>query len=129
MAPVPFDWQKYLWLARNLSANADEASHRTSISRAYYFVYHLASARAIANGYPPWDGSHQKIWALYQKDMTNKDARQLATLGTSMKRVRESADYKDVVPLVHDQMEQQLSDAADFLAKLTALPASSPAYP
>ena len=46
-----------------------------------------------------------------------------------MKRVRESADYKDVVPLVHDQMEQQLSDAADFLAKLTALPASSPAYP
>ncbi len=126
MAPVPFDWQEYLRLAQNLSTNTDEASKRTSISRAYYFVFHLASKRAIDNGYPPGTANHQGLWAHYQKDMSSRDARQLATLGTTMKNVRVLADYKAVVPSLQDQMEQQLRDAADFLLKLNALPPGSP---
>lgn len=128
MAPAPFDWYEYLRLARTLSTNADEASQRTSISRAYYFVYHIASAQAIANGYPPGEGAHQKLWAYYQKD-ANKDARRLAALGHSMKRVRESADYKAVIPQIPDQMTQQLTDADKFLEQINRLPPGSPPRP
>ena len=129
MAPVLFDWHEYLRLAQSLSANGDADSQRNSISRAYYFVFHLASARAIANGYPPGTASHQNLWAHYQKDTNNKEARRLATLGTSMKNVRVLADYKDVVPSLQDQMAQQLLDAANFLERITTLPPGSPPAP
>jgi len=74
MADASFDWSEYLRLARDLSANADEASQRTAISRAYYCIYHMASARAIANGYPPGGNTHDKIWGIYQNDaVTDRD--------------------------------------------------------
>ena len=126
MSSVPFDWADYLRLAEDLANKPDEASQRTSISRAYYFVYHIASARAISNGHPAGGNSHSKIWQLYQGQTTNKDARRLAALGQSMKRVREYADYHAIVHQVPDQMAQQLLDAKQFLTQLTALTANAP---
>lgn len=125
MPSAPFDWAEYLRLAEALANKSDEASQRTAISRAYYFVYHIASARAVTNGYPSGQQSHAKIWKLYQ-DQSDFDARRLATRGTAMKRVRESADYKAVVALIPDQLAQQLIDAKEFLQKLTNLPTNIP---
>lgn len=51
MAGMSFDWREYLNLASILSGNADEASQRTAISRAYYAVFHAATLHAKANGY------------------------------------------------------------------------------
>lgn len=61
-AQPPFNWAEYLRLAARLSQNPDEASHRTSISRAYYSIFHAATIRAQRNGYA--DRSHKKLWAL-----------------------------------------------------------------
>ena len=77
MSGASFDWAEYLRLAITLSQNPDEASHRTSISRAYYSVFHAASARAIGNGFPAGNNSHEGIWKIFAKD-TSKDARRLA---------------------------------------------------
>ena len=51
MAAAPFGWSEYLNLAMELGARKDEASLRSAISRAYYYVYHLALERARSNGF------------------------------------------------------------------------------
>lgn len=125
MAGAPFNWAEYFTLATTLSQNPDEASHRTSISRAYYSVFHAASARAIGNGYPAGQNSHEGIWRVFAKD-ANKDARRLAQWGNTMKRVRVLADYRSAVPKIPDQMAQQLIYASDFLTLLATIPPGSP---
>jgi uncharacterized protein (UPF0332 family) len=125
MAGAPFDWAEYLRLATDLARNSDEASHRTSISRAYYSVYHAASALAILNGYQPGEKSHNKLWKLYAKDQ-NRNSRRLAQWGNTMKFIRELADYNATVPRVPDQMSQQLTYANNFLTLLAALPPNVP---
>jgi len=125
MATAPFNWTEYLRLATDLSQNIDEASCRTSISRAYYSVYHAASEVAIRNGYPPGSNSHAELWKIFSKD-ADKDCRRLATLAKTMKFARENADYKSVFPRVADQMAQQLTDANSFMTQLGVLSPNVP---
>lgn len=40
---MPFVWLDYLGLAKRLGAQADEASLRSAVSRAYYASHHLCS--------------------------------------------------------------------------------------
>jgi len=121
MATALFDWGQYLTLATKLSLNTDEASQRTSISRAYYSVFHAASALAISSGYPKGQNSHAGIWNAFAKD-SNKDAKRLAHLGNTMKRIRVQADYHPRVAKIPDQMAQQLVYADDFMKLLAAVP-------
>ena len=48
---MPFDWSEFLTLADELGKRADEASLRSALSRAYYYVYHLALRRAQDNNF------------------------------------------------------------------------------
>ena len=123
MAAAPFDWTQYLRLATALSRNADEASQRTVISRAYYSIFHAAILQAKPNGYA--ERSHGKLWKMYQAD-TDRNAKKLSALGNVMKRAREDADYVTQVPRVSEIMAQQLTDANRFIAILAQVPASSP---
>ncbi len=123
MAAAPFDWAEYLRLATDLSRNADEASHRTSISRAYYSVYHAAAAQANRNGYA--GKSHADLWKVFAKD-TDRACRKLAQMGNTMKRVRVNADNEPVFAKVPDQMAQQLVYAQSFMTRLAALPPNVP---
>lgn len=122
-APPPFNWGEYLRLATELSQNPDEASHRTSMSRAYYSIFHAATIQAKKNGYV--GQSHKRLWALYQSD-SDRNCRKLSTLGNSMKVAREDADYKALVPDIPDQVTQQLDWAGEFMARLATVPATSP---
>ena len=51
-----FNWSGYLQLAEELGKRSDEASLRSALSRAYYYVYHLALERAEANDFKPIPG-------------------------------------------------------------------------
>lgn len=64
MAAQPFNWNGYFTLANELARRADEASRRSAISRAYYYVYHLALGRAATNGFQfiAGEGSHMQLW-------------------------------------------------------------------
>jgi len=123
MAAAPFDWNEYLNLATTLSADADEASHRSAVSRAYYAAFHAATLHAKANGYA--ERSHGRLWKMYAAD-ADLNAKRISTMGNLMKKAREDADYVASVPRVGDVMAQQLTDAAAFNALLAQVPAASP---
>ena len=123
MATAAFNWAEYLRLATDLSQNADEASHRTSISRAYYSIFHAATSQARRNGFV--GATHKGLWAVYAKD-ADRRCRKLAQKANTMKVARTDADYLDFVPRVFDRMAQQLIDANDFMTLLGQLPATAP---
>ncbi len=123
MEPAPFNWNEYLNLANLLSANGDQASQRTAVSRAYYAAYHAATLHANQNGYA--ESSHGRLWKMYSSD-SDANARRISTLGNQMKRAREDADYVAVVPRIGDIMTQQLADANEFVALLAQVPSTSP---
>ena|SRR5579864_3157904 len=125
MATPGFDWSHYLTLATQLSANADEASQRSSMSRAYYCVYHKALERAVANGYIN-QRSHVDLWDLYNRNKADRDCRKLFNIGTRMKKERVDADYERTAGRIADRMAVQLNRANFFLKLLGALSTGLP---
>jgi hypothetical protein len=124
MATPVFDWSDYLKLANQLAANPDEASQRSSISRAYYCVYHKASERAVANGNVD-QHSHWRLWELYGGN-ADRACRKLYNIGSRMKKERVAADYDPAAARIADRTITQLDQANDFLALLSAIPSGLP---
>ena len=125
---MPFDWNDYLTLAEQLAIGADEASKRTAISRAYYFVFNLAFARAewTAGPFPRVQSFHSWCWGKYRAT-PDLACQQLANDGERMKRRRVKADYKSGdIPRLDDQVQRMLQEAQQFRADLAAL---NPRYP
>jgi uncharacterized protein (UPF0332 family) len=119
MATPVFDWSEYLKLAKQLAANPDEASRRSSISRAYYCVYHKASERAVSTGYVDQQ-SHWKLWDVYDRN-TDRACRKLSSIGSRMKKERVAADYDSAATRIAERMNVQLDRASDFLTRLSTL--------
>jgi uncharacterized protein (UPF0332 family) len=119
----PFNWEEYLTLATDLFLNPDEASRRTSISRAYYAVFHAATNHAKINGYN--ERNHGRLWKMYHADV-NRNARKLSTIGNLMKTARECADYGAEVIELDAVAAQQLSHANEFAEILAQVPVTSP---
>jgi hypothetical protein len=116
-APL-FDWSDYLRLAKQLSAHTDEASQGTSISRAYYCIYHTALERAITNGYVDQQ-SHWKLWDIYHRN--TRACRKLYNIGSRMKKERVAADYDPAAARINARMTAQLNWANNFLTQLSIL--------
>jgi uncharacterized protein (UPF0332 family) len=97
---MAFDWFEFLQLAQTLATKGDEASKRTSISRAYYSVFHLAHARAVKNCgmTPPKTSKHAWCWDKYMKS-TDKACAALGIAGDRLKRARQNADYDSPLSL------------------------------
>ena len=94
-APAPFSWLDYLSLAENLSKSDDEASLRSSVSRAYYAVYHAALQKARALGTPPDGQSHASLWKFYRSGPGARSwFRRVRETGRSLQEQRERADYE-----------------------------------
>lgn len=125
---MPFDWNDFLSLARQLARSRDEASKRTAISRAYYCAFNLAYARAEKTvGPKPRDASyHQWCWDQYTST-NDRTCKQLGNAGQRMKARRVRADYKDAdIHRLDDEVQRILEDVQQFLASLAAL---NPRYP
>ena len=125
---MPFDWIDYLTLAEDLAKKTDEASKRTAISRAYYFVYNTASDRILSNGgkFPGGESSHNWCWSKYQKG-PDPACIQLGINGQRMKARREWADYKKGnKPRLNDEVERMLEEAREFQKDIGSLPARYP---
>jgi len=127
---MPFDWLEFLRLAKTLAVNGDEASKRTAISRAYYFIFNLAYARTVKNcGSKPQGqqvGMHAWCW---QKYSSNQDAacRALGIEGGRLKRRRQDADYEsNDIRRLDDVCNRMLMDVQQFHADLSNL---NPALP
>jgi hypothetical protein len=127
MAAQPFDWNGYYTLANELARRVDEASRRSAISRAYYYVYHLALVRAANNGFEILAGeaSHRQLWRNYS-DSPEPNCRKLAEIAKRLKEKRERADYNKFYPRIDDEINELINDARDFAARLVALPGRFP---
>ncbi len=127
MASQPFDWSEYLNLANELAKRTDEASIRSALSRAYYFVYHLALERVKANGFivRPGEGTHTQMWRNFSGS-PEPDCWKLAEIARRLKEKRERADYQQIYVRIGEEILEMLADAQDFAARLRKL---NPRYP
>lgn len=127
MAAQPFDWSHYYRLANELAGHDDEASRRSAISRAYYYVYHLALARALHNGcqFVLNEPSHKQLWQNFS-DSVDPGCRKLAEIAKRLKEKRERADYVPIFPRIGDEVVGLVNDAQDFANRLNALPPRFP---
>ena len=89
MADSAFDWIEYLRLAKELANRGEESCLRTSLSRAYYYVFHIAMARAERNGFElrPGESTHNQLWRLY---ITNPEP-QCVKLAQIAQRLKKNA--------------------------------------
>ncbi len=125
---MPFDWNEYLTLAQFLATRLDEASKRSAISRAYYFAFNIAFARAetTAGRRLPWENYHSWCWDKY-KNTRDPSCSQLGIDGDRMKRRRVKADYKAAdIPRLDDEVRRMLAEAEQFGEDLNIL---NPRYP
>ena len=127
MAAAPFDWSEYFRLADELGRREDEASLRSAISRAYYYVYHLALARAEANAYRtlPGEGKHMQLWRVFSTS-PEPDCQKLAVIAARLKEKRERADYESYYARIAEEVPVLLADAREFAALLGRLPGRHP---
>lgn len=128
---MPFDWNNFLVLAEDLARKDDEASKRSAISRAYYFVFHLAFARAESTAGPFREGepSHQSCWNRYANTYVithDRMCNQIWLVGDRMKRRRVKADYKDEIHRLDDEVTLTLEEARRFPTDLASLNSKYP---
>jgi uncharacterized protein (UPF0332 family) len=88
---MTFDWTEYLKLANELAKRNDEASLRSSISRAYYGVFCIA--RNIL-GYKNYKGKnvHQKVIDKLKQN-GSEFPKKLGQYLDELRRARNKADY------------------------------------
>jgi uncharacterized protein (UPF0332 family) len=124
---MPFDWSEYFRLASELGTRVDEASLRSAISRAYYYVYHLALERAENNSFTPraGEGTHTQLWRVYSES-PEPACQRLAVIAARLKEKRERADYNSSYVRVREEVPGLLEDAQNFAAGLNVLPARHP---
>jgi hypothetical protein len=97
---IPFAWSDFLALARRVARRTtSEADQRTAISRAYYAVFHAASAFIRAKTLvPPTERlTHDKVWTLLAAD-PGPDRADVGRRGFDLKRLRVDADYRSPFP-------------------------------
>jgi hypothetical protein len=117
-----FDWSEYLNLARELASRKEEACLRSSLSRAYYYVYDLALIRAERNGFVSVQGesTHGQLWRLFNKS-PEPECINLGQIALRLKEKRERADYKPLYRRLEEEVPQVLADAQDFAARMNRL--------
>jgi uncharacterized protein (UPF0332 family) len=121
MTDRPFDWRGYLRVAEKLSNDGDEAYLRTSVSRAYYFAYHLALAKAESLGFQARTRKHTLLWEFFETDAAFPH---VSRLGQQMRDRRHRADYEASFVRIGEEAVATVDDARR-LAELLLGPTSS----
>jgi hypothetical protein len=128
---MPFNFDEFVTLADELAGRPDEASKRSSISRAYYGVFHRAFPRAEANVGPYRNRgdrnlpTHVWCWRQYL-DTNDSNCKQIGVNGDRMKKRRQTADYERNIANLQAEVQRQIADAHQFLSDIDAL---DPQYP
>jgi hypothetical protein len=112
---MPFDWREFLIIAHELRNQASEGAQRTSLSRAYYYVFNLGLNHATRLGFRSTRNSplHKQLWDWYNRQ-TNPDIRQMGFTGNRMRSFRVQADYHNSIPDLAVKVRRQLESAQEF---------------
>lgn len=121
-----WDWTGYLDLARTLHAteSAGESEYRCAVSRAYYAAFHEAHHWLESND-PTFSqtGSgqdHEVVWRAHEvsPDQRRKD---IALQGRRLRRLRNVADYRAVMPKPQREARRCVKRATEVLDLLNQL--------
>jgi hypothetical protein len=124
---MPFDWNEYLTLAEQLAQVNDEASKRSSVSRAYYSAFHDALSRAEQKCGPKQGGnSHQWCWDKYMYTL-DPACNQIGIDGDRLKAKRVKADYNaEAIKRLDEYVARALADARSLKQRIAALDPQCP---
>jgi uncharacterized protein (UPF0332 family) len=122
--PSEFDWLDYLKLAQFLAERGDEASLRSSVSRGYYAVFHLAQV-ALTRHDPEFNqhrgsDSHKLVWDRLAA-LDRRQATTAARSGRSLLSKRKLADYQRSASNWPKQSETSLEEIRRVVAALKEL--------
>jgi len=103
-----FDWSDYLKLAEKLKTQSilREACLRSSVSRAYYAIYHIALDYAVSGKITPkfkpkkGGSEHRRLAKYYRKSGTCVNNRDVVQVGLSLGRIfnkRIECDYENII--------------------------------
>ena len=113
---MPFDWRDFLAVALDLRSDNRESFQRTSLGRAYYYVYNLGLMEAETQNFRvvPGRGMHKQLWDWYQSQ-NDPIIRQLGIEANRMHATRISADYKAApIQNIAREVGTQLTRARTF---------------
>ena len=120
---MSFDWNEYLKLATQLGGMADDAAKRSSVSRAYYSVFHAASLSLKTNNVamnPRYERDrHLRVWNAYMSS-AKKDCRRIGCAGQRLKDLRQKADYDPDTDFPVAHVQRCLLDVAKLVANIPA---------
>jgi hypothetical protein len=124
---MPFDWNSYFTLAEELANRDDEASKRTSVSRAYYAAFHDAMIRVERNfGAKQGGTSHDWCWNKYMYSR-DESCYQIAINGNRLKAKRVKADYDAAtIERLTEYVARAIEDARRLKQQIAALDAQYP---
>lgn len=115
-----FDWTNFLGLAeRWFSDEADEATLRSCMSRAYYAAFHVAIDYMRQHTEIPRRDTHSRIWAW----LSERDTRQLRNAGSTgvlLRRSRNFADYNSTTPCTPTDARKAIERATVIVTTLTS---------
>lgn len=122
--PDAFEWLDFVDLARFLAERGDEASLRSSVSRGYYAVFHLAQV-ALTRHDPDFDqhrgsDSHKLVWDRLAA-LERRQAKNAARSGRSLLNKRKLADYHRSASDWPKQCDTALAEVHRAIAALTDL--------
>ena len=125
---MPFDWNDYFGLAQHLANQADAASKRTAVSRAYYSIFNSAFERAERNCgmFPGGMGNHLWCWQQFIRTR-DTNCRKLGLRGDRIRRARVKADYKqDDITKIDVWVNDSLTETRKFQTEFAALASHLP---
>ncbi len=122
MSTQSFDWSDYFTLANELSKRPEEYCLRTAISRAYYYIYHLARQRIIDNRFPfaRHGDTHKQVWEKFESD-PDPSCQKLYTLAKRIHDKRKQADYDIPYPRIAGEFPAVIELAQRFAQDLNRL--------
>lgn len=124
-----FDWRGFLLVAHEQRNDQRESAQRTSLGRAYYYIYNIGLTAAKAQKFtmvPGKGGTHRQLWSWYQ----NHPDQRMGQLGIEAYRMysfRIDADYIDApIPNIASQVMRQISRAQSIERSIALIQGSTP---
>ena len=108
---TPFDFADYLDLADDLATRQDEAAWRSSVSRAYYALLHVAyeALPAPVRVTISYGAIHRRTWQLYSASSVLV-CRRIGQTGHRLRDSRRDADYRSTILVTQLQSQRLVAD-------------------
>lgn len=125
MSDADFVWAEFLAVARALIATSQptEAALRTAVSRAYYAAFGSTRSVLVEKHSYPSDytrDDHTRVWERCEV-LGTRTARDIATLGQSLKLYRWRADYRADQSCTAKHAELAVNTASRLISLLPIL--------